>query len=875
MHRRHLFGLCVAVVAVASACATGRGRPSPAAYAAGGEILLEGVTDGRSVDPFLDAAEALVRSQGFRGDFADLVGLSGLADEATMCRQDCDCRELLHSAERLQELLAPLGGSVTRYAAGDVAAETAWGALEGELKAGRPVMAEGLQGPASLNLVVGSDPGSRTLFCLKEGRRLERSFEEWTKGRWVMCAARLGKTRLPGPKAELDAIATMLVRARQPRIEGGCALTEARTQNALGLEAYDLWTERTARGEPTDPKVQRQRLQAWVERRQMLVKFLRNAAQRQEPDTASRLRSAADAAQRELDQGLRPLAAMTASTHSSPAATGGRPANGRMRQRLTGLMRTAAVCQREFLHRIEPIGFRYLQLSGGQRRLAALGATRPTGDPAAVEQSLRKLLRSRDSRVRTLGAMAAAHTGENALAPELARGLRAGDPLEARVSLASLKVVNPPNLGGLLQEQADAMRAAGGKVGGDKDAIGKQLDWALKDLQGQQPGGSGVMAGLTRRPVLFWIVGLALFVLGLIAWKITGPVRLASHVEVPVAPRPGLPEEAARLASLLMRPPATGLLLTHVAPGELAFQQGLRPGDVLCRYAGAAVKSLEDLRRLAAQPEPPQREVVARRDLRSVKTVVTPGALGLNGVAVTRGKPFWRPLATAPFVADTGGLAGEGESWHRFTQNGRPIGFEWRRWRGSKGEVEVSCIAGFSSEGGEESVRCIQRLQAGDRLTCTSIRFAARGARSTELNASCTGGRWLVLLNEKNVSRSLPEEALPSHAISTFAATLPFEVGRAYDVIRVDELDFQPSFGCQIVCLGPEMIAGGGSHEKAWRFELMEYGVRQMTFWFNHARQLVRAEYAGLDSTLTSREAALAGLPPPLTALVEQEAVRA
>src|SRR5437773_2196652 len=126
MHRRYLIGLCVAVVAVASACATGRGRPSPAAYAAGGAILLEGVTEGRSVDPFLDAAEALVRSQGFRGDFADLVGLSGLADEATMCRQDCDCRELLHSAERLEALVAPLDGSVTRYAAGDAAAEAAW-----------------------------------------------------------------------------------------------------------------------------------------------------------------------------------------------------------------------------------------------------------------------------------------------------------------------------------------------------------------------------------------------------------------------------------------------------------------------------------------------------------------------------------------------------------------------------------------------------------------------------------------------------------------------------------------------------------------------------------------------------------------------------
>jgi PDZ domain len=869
MHRRHLIGLCVAVVAVASAYATGRGRPSPAAYAAGGEILLEGVTDGRYVDPFLDAAEALVHSEGYHGEFADLVGLSGLADEATMCRQDCECRELLHSAERLAALVAPLGGHVTSYAAGDTEPETAWEALEAELKAGRPVMAEGLEGPASLNLVVGCDPDSRTVVYLDDASRRESSFAEWTKGRWAMSAARLGTTSVPGPKAALDAIATMLVRARQPRIEGGCALSPERTQNAVGLEAYDLWTERASRGEPDDSKVQRQRLQAWVERRQMLVTFLRGAAQCQAPDTARRLQEAADAAQRELDQGIRPLAAMAASTHGSGSGTGRGPAITR-RQRLIGLIRTAAARQREFLRKIEPIGFRHLRLSEAQRRLAALGAPRPTSDPAAVEASVRKLLQSRDGRVRSLGAMAAAKAGDPALAPELARELRSGDPLAARASLAALKTVNPPNLGGLLQQQADLMHAAGGKVGGDTDAIGKQVDWALKDLQAQQPGGPGIMAGLTRGPALFWIIGLAVFGVGLVAWKIVGPVRLANQVEAPVALRPGLPEEAARLASLLMRPPATGLLLTHVAPGELAFRQGLRPGDVICRYAGAAVKSLEDLRRLAAQPEPRQREVVARRDLRSVKTVVTSGPLGLNGVAVTRGKPFWRPLSTAPFVADARALTGEGEAWYGFEQNGRPIGFEWRRWRGSEEEVELCCIAGFAGDGGDESVRCVQKLRLGDRLTCVSTRFVARGAHPTELFASCTGGRWVVLVNGKPIGRSAPEEALPSHAIATFAATLPFEVGRAYDVVRVDELDFQPSYGCQIVCLGPEMISGGGGHEKAWRFELMEYGVRQMAFWLNPARQLVRAEYAGLVSTLTTREGALAGLPPSLSALAEQ-----
>jgi PDZ domain len=860
MHRRHLIGLVVAVVA-AFWCGLDRGRPLPAAFAAGGEIMIEGVTEGRYADPFLGAAEGLVRSQGYQGDFADLVGMSGLADEATMCRQDCDCREVLHSADRLQALVAPLGGSVTPYAAGASSPEAAWEALQRELKAGRPVMAEGLKGPASLNLVVGCDPASQKVIYLDEGERRERSFAAWTQGPWEMSTARVRTTRLPGPKVERDAVVSMLVRARQPRIEGGCPVRQERTQNAMGLEAYRLWSERALTAEPADPKVQQLRAQSWIEHRQMLVTFLRGAARHQDPDTAGRFREAANAAQQELDRGLRPLAATTTATRSGAAVN--------LRERQASFLRMAVKCQKRFLQSIETVAFQHLRLSPEQRRLAALNAT-PVKDRAAADAALRQLLRARDSRARTLGSMAAANTGDAALAPELAKNLTARDPLEARASLAALKAVNPDNLAGLLEQQRDAMRTAGGQVSGT-DAPIKQVEYALADLQAQKPYGPGWIAGLTGGPVLVWIVGLALVGLGLVAWKITGPVRLASRVEEPIAPRPGLPEEAARLAALLMRPPATGLMLTHVSPDGPAFRQGLRTGDVICRYGGAAVASLEDLRRLAGQPGAGQREIVARRDLRTVKTVVSAGPIGVNGVAVTRGQPFWRPLATAPYVADTSGLAGEGETWHRFTQNGRPIGFERRRWRWVKEEVEISCVAGFAAESGEEHLRVIHRLRTGEQMTCASTKFATRGHRSVDLNATCTGGRWVILLNGKSISRNVPEKALPSHAIATFASTLPFEVGRAYDVVRADEFDFQPSYGCQIVCLGPEIVEGVGAQEKAWRFELMEYGVRQITFWFNPARQLVRAEYAGLVSTMSTREEALAGLPPSLCSLADED----
>src|SRR5207302_2361064 len=115
--------------------------PAPVG-AAGDRIVIDGVSEGRHADPFLDAAEALVRCEGFKGDFANLVGLSGLGDEATMCRQDCDCRESLHSGVRLQALVAPLRGMVTHFGAGLTSPDEAWRTVESELKAGRRLLAE-------------------------------------------------------------------------------------------------------------------------------------------------------------------------------------------------------------------------------------------------------------------------------------------------------------------------------------------------------------------------------------------------------------------------------------------------------------------------------------------------------------------------------------------------------------------------------------------------------------------------------------------------------------------------------------------------------------------------------------------------------------
>jgi len=360
------------------------------AGAAGDRIVIDGVTEGRHADPFLDAAEALVRCEGFRGDFANLVGLSGLGDEATMCRQDCDCRESLHSAVRLQALVAPLRGVVTHYGAGITSPDQGWGALESELKAGRPLLAEGLSGPTSLSLVIGCDPQSRTLVYLDRGARRERSFRDWTRENWTLNTARLGTTQLPGPDGELEAVTTMFAHARQSRIEGGCTVRDDRTQNAVGLQAYSLWSEQVAAGPRPDPQVKGARLQGWVERRQMLARFLHNAAGHQDPGTAGRMREAAGAVEGELKQGLLPLA-RTAPV-PFPAAfkkAASRQSDPKLCRRQAGLMQVAAGFEQKFLRKIEPIAFRRLRLSKEAQRLAGITAPKGKANPAALRAMLK------------------------------------------------------------------------------------------------------------------------------------------------------------------------------------------------------------------------------------------------------------------------------------------------------------------------------------------------------------------------------------------------------------------------------------------------------------------------------------------------------
>src|SRR5262249_47282625 len=77
----------------------------------------------------------------------------------------------------------------------------------------------------------------------------------------------------------------------------------------------------------------------------------------------------------------------------------------------------------------------------------------------------------------------------------------------------------------------------------------------------------------------------------------------------------------------LPEPPAKGVLLTAVAPGDAAAVAELKPGDVLLRVGKAELATPDDLTAALKQPGP--LAVVAWRDGAEVKARVPGGKLGV------------------------------------------------------------------------------------------------------------------------------------------------------------------------------------------------------------------------------------------------------
>ena len=76
-------------------------------------------------------------------------------------------------------------------------------------------------------------------------------------------------------------------------------------------------------------------------------------------------------------------------------------------------------------------------------------------------------------------------------------------------------------------------------------------------------------------------------------------------------------------------PPEHGLLVRQVLPGSHAAAAGLRPGDVLLRYAGTRLGTRDELLTALLQPTGGDRPLTVWREGRTLEITVPPGPLGV------------------------------------------------------------------------------------------------------------------------------------------------------------------------------------------------------------------------------------------------------
>jgi hypothetical protein len=93
-----------------------------------------------------------------------------------------------------------------------------------------------------------------------------------------------------------------------------------------------------------------------------------------------------------------------------------------------------------------------------------------------------------------------------------------------------------------------------------------------------------------------------------------------------------LPPLSAEPNSPAPKPPDHGLLVQQMAPGSNAEQAGIRPGDVLLRYAGVKLASGDDLKKLvpSADPKGTGVPVLVWRSGKLLDLTIHPGPLGVD-----------------------------------------------------------------------------------------------------------------------------------------------------------------------------------------------------------------------------------------------------
>lgn len=321
------------------------------------------------------------------------------------------------------------------------------------------------------------------------------------------------------------------------------------------------------------------------------------------------------------------------------------------------------------------------------------------------------------------------------------------------------------------------------------------------------------------------------------------------------------------LEKILANPPASGLLIIGFVRNAPASAKGLRRGDLLQKYAGVPLTSVDQLKKVIAQNEKAkERSVEFVRSDKATRLNVEPGPLGVRTARVEKGKWKWRRAAAMTYDPDLSGLSGE--TWMAYLLSGKHAGFERRALAAAGNGLEANYRVAFSGEGFDDRFRVTVKLVKGVPLHFLSLRYTRETDRGVSVvEAKREGGRLVGTRRGKSESIAASSDTVPSYCVADLAATLPLRIGFivGFTVFEEDEFGLQP--GHELVCITKEQVPVGGKAVEAWVFEDRQYGEPGNRYWIDGKRKLVKAAWESNAASLAStKEAALQGLPAKLVA---------
>ncbi len=336
----------------------------------------------------------------------------------------------------------------------------------------------------------------------------------------------------------------------------------------------------------------------------------------------------------------------------------------------------------------------------------------------------------------------------------------------------------------------------------------------------------------------------------------------------------------ARLEAVFADPPATGVVITMVAPKSQAAEQGVKVGDIFVSYNGVATPDVPALNAAKGTVgEKLEIEIVVVGSAGRRTITLAPGQIGVNGAPVEKGVPGGMLPKATGVTFDFSRFAGEGlDQWFAFSLDGRTkVGFEHAKLRFTGGRLFLRREVAF--DGGEAwgvnhfDVTVVVTVAPAVDTVMTRFTNPLTGWIMTgRLTRNESGARiWAQKWPELgDVRAEIPGPVVPTYLIETLAGMMPLEKGACYRFSPLNEGMGTVGLPSALVVRGREEIEHGLGQVKVWRVEQVVLGGTVAgVYWISEQGRTLKVSYGGAFGIRTTKEAALKDLHPeikPLTA---------